>query len=114
MLTKESLVGELMTPIPNVIHHGMAQNLEMLRDVSVGENSRNEELKRVKDEWVHLTEEMNDYKMEMVKLELTLLEKKVTMKATTRSLVDLEGIVNRLETRKSFLLQTNEEAVSCS
>lgn len=42
-LTQDTLVGELLTPIPNLVHHALYQGLEVLGDVSVSENSQNDE-----------------------------------------------------------------------
>lgn len=49
MVTQESLDGKLPTPKPDVIDHGVAHCLEVLGNVSVGENSRIEEFVRVKE-----------------------------------------------------------------
>lgn len=40
MLTHESLVEELPTPVPNAVKDALAQGLKVLGDVSVSENSR--------------------------------------------------------------------------
>lgn len=64
VLTEESLMGELQRLISNVIRHAFAQSLKVRSDVSVGENSRNEELGQAKDKRHRLLEEVNAYEME--------------------------------------------------
>lgn len=48
VLTQESLVGKLRTPIPDVVHHELAQSLELLGDISVGKEFRYDEFERMK------------------------------------------------------------------
>lgn len=50
MLTQESPVGGgLPTPIPNMANHVMAEGFEMLRDMSVGDDSSNNGFQQVKE-----------------------------------------------------------------
>lgn len=46
--TRESLVGDLLTLVPNVVHHELAKSMKVPGDVLVYENSRNDKLERVK------------------------------------------------------------------
>lgn len=62
----------------------------MLDDVSVREKSRKSESDRVKEERDRSLEEVNASTMLKEKLEKTMLEKEVAMKAMTRSVVNLE------------------------
>lgn len=48
MLPQESVVGELPTSIPNMVHHALHQDLEVLHDLSVGENATNDAFEKVK------------------------------------------------------------------
>lgn len=58
--TQKPLVEELPTSIPIAVHHALAQRLEVLGDVSEGENARNDDFEREKDEQDPLLEENND------------------------------------------------------
>lgn len=58
-------------------------------------------------------EESSVCRMEKKRLEKTLLEKKVSMKAKRRFVVDSERTANLLETEKGLLLKKNNEPVSC-
>lgn len=68
LLTKESLVGELHTPVPNVAYHALVQGLEGMRDVPVNENCRNDEFQQAKEERDSFLVEVNAYKMVEKKL----------------------------------------------
>lgn len=59
LLMQESLMGELSTPIPIVVHHAPAQSLEVLRDVSMNKNSRNDQFWRMKNKLDSQLEEAN-------------------------------------------------------
>lgn len=80
----------------------------------VGEDSCNKEFEQLKEERDTLLEGLNAYKIEKTKLEKTLLENKVAMKPITRSLVDLERSVIRLETEMSLEMKTNKGILSYS
>lgn len=112
--TKESLVSKLPTPISNMFHHALPQSLQVLGQVSVGENSQNDEFDQVKEEREGLLEDMKAYEIETEKLEKTLLEIKVGMKAMTWSVIDLERTMSLLETDKTLLMKKNEGLASCS
>lgn len=47
VLTQESLKRELLRPVTNVVQNALAQGLQVLNNVLVGENSRNEEFEQV-------------------------------------------------------------------
>lgn len=104
VLTQESLVGKLPTPISDVVCHALAQSLCLLRDMSVAENSRVDEFVAMKKE--------NAYEMDKKKQKTELPEKEVTMKAMATSVVDFESTVNCLETKGSFLMKTSKQLVS--
>lgn len=55
------------------------------------ENSRSDDFERVKHGLDHFLEEVKAYKSEMEKLEKTLQEKEVAVKAMKRSVLYLEG-----------------------
>lgn len=63
VVTQKSLLGELPTALPNVVHHVQAQGLKVPTDVSEGENYGNAELEEVKEERNPSLEELNAYKM---------------------------------------------------
>lgn len=75
---------ELMTPISNVAGDELTARLIALDDVIHGENSWIEDFKGVKVERDGLIEEDSAYDMEKRKLEKTLLEKDVALKAVMR------------------------------
>lgn len=98
VLTKESLMRELPTSIPDAAHHTSAQSLKLLCDVSVGEISRRDEFERVEENRLRLLDEVNSYRMEDKMLLKTLLENEVVKKVLTLSLVDMKQTVNHAET----------------
>lgn len=57
--TKKSVVGELQTLIPHVVYHALAHDSDLLGNVSVGENSRNDDFERMKEIRDRLVEERN-------------------------------------------------------
>lgn len=90
VLMPESLSVESPTPITNVAHNVFAQCLEVLSDSLVDENSTDEVVKRVKEIWSRVLEEMYAYKTEKDKVEKALPEKEVGITSIARSLVDQE------------------------
>lgn len=114
VLTQESLVLELTTPIPNLTYHPLTQGLELLDNVSMGENYLNESLDQVKKKQHHLRDDVSAYEMEEKKLEKAVLGSKIAMKAITWSILDLEKTVNCLDTEKSLLMNTSDELLHCS
>lgn len=106
VLTQESQVGKLPTPTPNRVHLAMAQGLEELGDVLVGDNTRIDEFERVQEDRDRLPEEVKAYEMKKEKLASKPLEKEVGMEARKQSIEDLKRTVNRLETQKRLSLNT--------
>lgn len=74
MLTPESYVGELLTPILNINYYALAHALEVFGDISVGENSRNDLLKQVKEKRDSLLKDVIASKMKKGRVEKTLLQ----------------------------------------
>lgn len=62
-------------------HHALGQVWEVPGDLSVDESSRNDEFERTKEERDGLLDEENAYNLEKEKLEKTLVEKGVAIKA---------------------------------
>lgn len=58
--------------------------------------------------------EVTAYRTKSENLQKTLLEKALVMKATTRSLVDLESSGFRLKTERRFLINMRKGLLSCS
>lgn len=58
---------------------------------------------RLKEKHDRCQEEVNAYKIEKKKLESTLMEKEVAMKAMKRSSLHLGWIVNHIHKQRSFL-----------
>lgn len=86
----------------NVIHYALARRLEALAGVCVCKQSINGRFERKEDEQDRVLEELNAYKKKNQKHEKTMVEKSVTMKATTRSQMNLENNLSRLETKNSL------------
>lgn len=63
-----------------MLHLALAQGLEVLNDVLVGENYRNDEFGSVNGKRDRLLGDVNSYKMEKEKLEKMRLEKEAVMK----------------------------------
>lgn len=76
----------------DIVHASLAEGVEVLGNVSVGENSWKEEFERVKEEGDFLFKGVKSYKMEKGKFEKIQQGKEVALRAMTRSLVDLERI----------------------
>lgn len=114
VLTQEQFVGKLPIFMRNAGYHALGQRLKVLDDVSVHKNPRNDERERMKKRPDPLAEEMNAHKMNTKKLKKTVLGKKITRKAMSWSVVDLERTVNSLETEKRLSTKTNEELFSYS
>lgn len=114
VLAQESLVGELQTIIPIAVHHPLYKGLQLLTGKSVGENSRNEEVERVRGKQDRLVEHVDAYNMEKKNLQKTLLKRGIAMKVMAGSVVDLKRIMNRLEPEKSLLMEMKKDLVSCS
>lgn len=112
LFTLESLVSKIPTPVSNVAHRALDQDLEVLSEVLVDENCWNDEYERVKEERDSFLEDVSAYKMEKERLEKTLVKIEGAMKGTTRSLVDFKRTVQHLAPEKSLSLKTNEELVS--
>lgn len=70
-VTQELLVGELQTPIRNVVHDASARDLEVLGGAAAGKNSFSGQLDQVRD---RLPEALNSSKMKKNKLEKAPLE----------------------------------------
>lgn len=87
-----------------MVHDALSVGLQVLGDVTVGENSWDEEFVQAKEERNRFLEGVNYYNR----------EKEVVMKAVTWSLVDLEEKVNFLETEDSLLMKLNKKLTSCS
>lgn len=83
----------------------LAQNLQVLKNVMKGENSRSDEFQGMKEERYRLLEENNSCGMENKELKKKLLEKEVARKGMTVSLLDLERSVIFLETKKCLLMR---------
>lgn len=97
-----------------MVHHSLANDMQVLGNASVGKNSQNDRLEVVETDRDRLSEEVKVSKMEKEKLAKTLLEKEVARKSLTRSVLNSESNVNRLETEESFLVRSNKTLVSCS
>lgn len=95
---------EVPTAKPNLVHHVLAQRLEILSDLSVGGNYRSNEFERVKKKEDLSLEEVLAHKTEIEKPEKTLVDKLVAMKTMTLSALELESTVIRLETKSSLLM----------
>lgn len=80
----------LRIPRSNVVYETVVQDVKVLVDVSRGENTQNEEFKRVKEEIVCLLKEINSHQMEQKWLQKTPPEKGVAIKARTWSAVYME------------------------
>lgn len=52
MLAQESLIVELPTTIPNVVHYALAQGLEALDYLSVGNYSSHDAFEQVKEDGI--------------------------------------------------------------
>lgn len=76
----------------------------MLVDVSAGDNSRNKEFERAKEERGSLLYQVNDYMMEKERLEKTKVKKEVVIKEMMRSLVHLEWSANSLRIDNSLAM----------
>lgn len=92
----------------------MAQVLQILSEMSVRDNSRNEWFERVKQETDRLLEELNACKKKNEKLEKTLLEREVVRKVMKWSFVDLERSGICLAIDFNLVKNTNEELLSFS
>lgn len=54
-----SLAGDPPTPTTNMVSNALANDLEVPGDVSIGENSRNEDMEQVEEENELLLEDLN-------------------------------------------------------
>lgn len=59
MVMQEPPAEKLPAPMLNVLHDTFAQELEVLADLSLGENYRNERIEPVKEKWDCLLAEQN-------------------------------------------------------
>lgn len=97
---------ELPTSIASFFHQALAQGLEVLGSLSLGENSLNNKFELLEEEWNSLLEEVNVHNMEKEKLRKRLLDKEVALKVMTLFVVDWERSLNCLETKKTSLIKT--------
>lgn len=107
-LTLQLFTRELPTPKTNVVHDSLAQGLNVLSDVAVGEHSQNEGSERLKEERACLSNKMNAYTMEKNKLKILKLKKQKATKSLTSSLVNAVRSVSRLKKESRLLIKTNK------
>lgn len=73
----------------------------MLYYLLVSRNYRDDQFEQMKKEWDYFREEINSHRMDEWKIEKTLLENGVAMKARARSLTDLMKRISCLKTNKA-------------
>lgn len=64
VITHVSLMKEVLIPVLNSLYHAYAQGLKEMHDMSVAENSGNDQLDRVKEKQDLLLVELTVYKVE--------------------------------------------------
>lgn len=64
MLTQNSILGELPALITNLVYHAFAHGSEVVGEIRVCENSRNDELEKVIEQRDRLLKEVSTYKIE--------------------------------------------------
>lgn len=80
----------------------------------MGISSRNDKFLRVKEDRDHLLEDIKAYRMNILNLEKTLLDREIAMKRMTQSVVYLKRTASRLKTDNRFLMKTNKNLPSHS
>lgn len=111
VLKQVSLLGDLLTPMPNMALHALGHGLKVLFDVSVVENSCSVAFERVKEEQNRLQEKRIVRGMDNVKLKKKMLDRNVAMRAMPQCLVNLQATVKCLQTEKSLLMMKNKVLV---
>lgn len=111
VLAPKALPWVLQTPIPNVIDYALAERLQVVRVVPVGENSCIDEFEGVEEERNRLEELVRAYKMGNERIERTMQGKEVAMKEMIWSLMDFERTMNRRKTERGLLMKVNKENI---
>lgn len=114
MITYKSLAVYLVTFLKDVAHDVMDQRLEVMCNVSVGNDSLRERLKQEHEMRDFLLEEINVYPVEGKRPVNTLPENSVAMKAIKRATVNLQRNSFCLEIEKTLLMKICKELLSCS
>lgn len=113
-LALKQVVKALSAPINNVACCSLAQRLRRRRDVSVGENFRNEAFQRAEEERDCFVEKVYWCSMEKDKFEKMRLQKEVPIRAIESFLLVSESITSCLETMKISIMKADKSLFYCS
>lgn len=101
IITQQSVKSELQTPIATTVYYVLAQGLNVLGDVAIGEYYSDEGYEPVKEGRNSSLEVVNAYKIGEKKIEKTKIKNIIALKEIKRSVAHLETRPNSLGTKKS-------------